>query len=117
MINSPRGFSTVWAVIKRFLHPATVEKISILGKDYLPTLLAVIPRENLPKRLGGTCECPGGCEWSDAGPWQEAEYTGRPLTSTTCTTKAESEVSIPGVAEKLGLQESRLERLAVPRIA
>jgi len=26
MINSPRGFSTVWAVIKRFLDPVTVEK-------------------------------------------------------------------------------------------
>src|SRR6202021_3557138 len=95
MINSPRGFSTVWAVSKRFLDPVTVEKIFIVGKDYQSTLLAQIPAENLPKRFGGLCECPGGCDMSDAGPWQEVEWT-RSLTSTTCTTKAESEVSIAG---------------------
>ena len=53
MINSPRGFSTVWAVIKRFLDSVTVEKVSILGKDYQSTLLSFIPAENLPKRFGG----------------------------------------------------------------
>lgn len=100
MINSPRGFSTVWAVIKRFLDPVTVEKISILGKDYQSTLLALIPVENLPKRFGGQCECPGGCELSDAGPWQEEQYT-RPLTQQTFTTKADSEVSISQV-ERVG---------------
>jgi|SRR5579862_4891022 len=111
MINSPRGFSTVWAVIKRFLDSNTVEKISILGKDYKDTLLAQIPAENLPKRFGGLCECPGGCELSDAGPWQEVEFT-RPLSSThTCTTKAESEVSISGI--KIGERLDRMESLAV----
>src|SRR5271155_1196672 len=92
MINSPRGFSTAWAVIKRFLDSNTVEKISILGKDYRPTLLAQIPAENLPKRFGGLCECPGGCELSDAGPWQENEFSRslNATTFTTNTTKAES---------------------------
>ena len=111
MINSPRGFSTVWAVIKRFLDPVTVEKIFIVGKDYQSTLLAQIPAENLPKRFGGLCECPGGCDMSDAGPWQEVEWT-RSLTSTTCTTKAESEVSIAGVSE----EGMGMERLAIPRV-
>ena len=112
MINSPRGFSTVWAVIKRFLDSVTVEKISILGKDYQAALLAMIPAENLPKRYGGSCECPGGCDLSDAGPWQDIEYT-RPLTSQTsqtCTTKAESEESI--VSEKPDVMGMR--RLALP---
>lgn len=112
MINSPRGFFTVWQVIKRFLDPVTVEKISILGKDYQPALLAVIPAENLPKRFGGTCECPEGCDLSDAGPWQEIEYT-TPSTPQTCTTKAESEESIirPEKSESVEMGE-----LAVPGV-
>jgi CRAL/TRIO domain len=113
MINSPRGFSTVWQIIKRFLHPITVEKISILGKDYQAILLSLIPAENLPKRFGGLCECPGGCELSDAGPWQEIEYT-RPLTSQTWTTKAESEESI--MQEKPRDDVMDVERLAGPQV-
>ena len=114
MINSPRGFSTVWQVIKRFLDPTTVEKISILKKDYLPVLLEMIPAENLPKRFGGLCECPGGCELSDAGPWQESEWT-RPLTSETCTTKADSEMSLTGVQDKI-VDDGGVERLRIPRV-
>jgi hypothetical protein len=110
MINSPRGFSTVWQVIKRFLDPVTVEKISILGKDYQPTLQAFIPAENLPKRFGGQCECPGGCDMSDAGPWQEDEWS-RPLTQQTFTTKADSEISISQV-ERFG--EAGLGGLSIP---
>jgi hypothetical protein len=95
MINSPFGFSAAWAMIKRFLDPNTVDKISILGKDYLPHLLALIPAENLPKRFGGECECPGGCDLSEAGPWQEIEFS-RSVTSPneTCTTMAQSEESV-----------------------
>jgi hypothetical protein len=110
MINSPRGFSTVWQVIKRFLDQGTVDKISILGKDYQPTLQALIPAENLPKRFGGQCECPGGCEMSDAGPWQEDEWS-RPLTQQTFTTKADSEISISQV-ERIG--EAGLGGLNIP---
>lgn len=112
MINSPRGFSTVWAVIKRFLDPATVEKISILNKDYLPALLEMIPAENLPKRFGGLCECQGGCELSDAGPWQESEWT-RPLTSQTCTTKADSEMSLV----ERSVDERGIEKLGISKLA
>ena len=100
MINSPRGFSTVWSVIKRFLDPVTVERIVIIGKDYHAALLAEIPAENLPKRYGGLCECVEGCNLSDAGPWHEMELS-RPLTSTTCTPRAECEVSIPGIRAKI----------------
>jgi len=112
MINSPRGFFTVWQVIKRFLDPITVEKISILGRDYQAALLALIPAENLPKRFGGLCECPGGCDLSDAGPWQEFEYT-RSLTPQTCTTKADSEESIAGLER---LESIGMEGLAIPRV-
>ena len=119
MINSPRGFSTAWAVIKRFLDASTNEKISILGKDYRPTLLAQIPAENLPKRFGGLCECPGECDLSDAGPWQENEFS-RSLTATTFTTnttKAESDVSMVSIAEKSREGEMQgMDGLAVPHV-
>ena len=59
-------------MIKRLLDQDTAEKISILGKKYQAALLAMIPAENLPKRFGGLCQCPGGCELSDAGPWNES---------------------------------------------
>ena len=54
----------------------TVNKIHVLGSGYEKELLAQIPKENLPKQFGGTCECAGGCELSDAGPWQEPEFQG-----------------------------------------
>jgi hypothetical protein len=127
MINSPRGFSTVWAVIKRFLDPVTVEKISILGKDYQSTLLSQIPKENLPKRFGGECQCPGGCELSDAGPWQEDLWTrvGTSLTEQSGSTRAESEVSLQRTGTGIGaggrgermVDGSGVERLDVPKVA
>jgi hypothetical protein len=74
MINAPWGFSTVWSIVKGWLDPVTVSKINILGSGYKSELLKQIPGENLPKKFGGECECQGGCENSDAGPWHEAEW-------------------------------------------
>ena len=74
VINAPWGFSTVWSFVKGFLDPVTVAKIHILGTGYEKELHAQIPKYNLPKRFGGTCECEGGCEFADPGPWQEKEY-------------------------------------------
>lgn len=75
IINAPYLFSTVWSLIKPWLDEATVRKIHILGKNYQPELLQYIPAENLPADLGGTCKCPGGCEMSDAGPWNVGTTT------------------------------------------
>lgn len=71
IINAPWAFSAVWSVVKPWLDPVTVAKINILGSSYKDELFKQIPRENLPQQLGGTCECPGGCSLSDAGPWNE----------------------------------------------
>ncbi|KTW27935.1 phosphatidylinositol/phosphatidylcholine transfer protein SEC14 [Pneumocystis jirovecii RU7] len=76
MINAPWGFSSAFRVIKLLLDPATVSKIYILGTNYKSTLLEQIPEENLPKTLGGTCECDGGCEFSDAGAWNDPQFIG-----------------------------------------
>lgn len=74
LINAPWGFSTVWGVVKGWLDPVTVQKIHVLGGNYQKELLAQVPAENLPKEFGGKCECEGGCELSDMGPWREAEW-------------------------------------------
>jgi hypothetical protein len=76
LINAPWGFSTVWSVIKRWLDPVTVEKISILGSSYQSALLEQIPAENLPSQFGGKCRCHGGCELSDDGPWKDPQWLG-----------------------------------------
>lgn len=75
LINAPWGFSGVWGAVKGWLDPVTVEKIHILGSGYQKELLAQVPAENLPKSIGGTCECEGGCAFSNAGPWQDAQWT------------------------------------------
>jgi len=69
IINAPWAFSAVWSIVKPWLDEVTVSKIDILGSTYQEKLLTQIPAENLPKDLGGTCTCPGGCSLSDAGPW------------------------------------------------
>ncbi|KFZ16625.1 hypothetical protein V501_02128 [Pseudogymnoascus sp. VKM F-4519 (FW-2642)] len=74
LINAPWGFSSVFGMIKSFLDPVTVEKIHVLGSGYQSQLLAQVPAENLPKQFGGSCDCEGGCGFSDAGPWKEAEF-------------------------------------------
>lgn len=78
VINAPWGFSAVWAFISRWLDPVTVAKIHILGSGYEAELAKQIPKENLPKQFGGTCECPGGCELSDQGPWQDPQWAKPP---------------------------------------
>jgi len=69
IINAPWAFSAVWSVVKPWLDEVTVAKIDILGVGYKDVLLKQIPEENLPKELGGTCVCSGGCSLSDAGSW------------------------------------------------
>lgn len=78
IINAPWGFSSVYSVVKGYLDPVTVSKIHVLGSGYQSELLKQVSKENLPKSLGGTCECPGGCEYSDAGPWQDSQWVKPP---------------------------------------
>ncbi|KAF7198051.1 Sec14 cytosolic factor [Pseudocercospora fuligena] len=74
LINTPWGFSSVFAVVKRFLDPVTVAKIHVLGSGYQKELLSQVPAENLPVEFGGKCNCPGGCQLSDDGPWKDPQY-------------------------------------------
>ncbi|KAL4884665.1 CRAL-TRIO domain-containing protein [Aspergillus karnatakaensis] len=78
LINAPWGFSTVFSVVKGFLDPVTVNKINVLGSGYASELQKQIPKENLPKEFGGECNCEQGCEYSDAGPWHDPEWSHPP---------------------------------------
>jgi len=91
IINAPWGFSGVFNMVKGFLDPVTVEKIHVLGGKYQTELLAQIPAENLPKLFGGSCECEGGCELSDAGPWKDLQYQGTATNPTPTTTAPPAE--------------------------
>lgn len=51
-----------------------MEKIHVLGSGYQKELLSQVPPENLPKMFGGSCDCEGGCGFSDAGPWTDPEW-------------------------------------------
>jgi len=104
LINAPWGFSSVFSVVKGFLDPVTVNKIHVLGSGYQKELLAQVPAENLPVEFGGTCNCEGGCELSDMGPWQEAEWA-RPPAWATATPRKEGEEAViqnedPGYEKK-----------------
>ena len=79
IINAPALFTAVWKIIKAFLDERTSSKIEILGSNYEKHLLEAIDAENLPSSLGGTCNCPGGCENSDIGPWNDGSVPGYPI--------------------------------------
>lgn len=78
IINAPMLFTTVWAVVKGFLDEVTVSKISILGSNYKKQLLETIDEASLPKMFGGSCDCPGGCDQADVGPWNDGTVEGYP---------------------------------------
>ncbi|KAE8449995.1 S14 cytosolic factor [Mollisiaceae sp. DMI_Dod_QoI] len=78
LINAPWGFSSVFGVVKGWLDPVTVEKIHVLGSGYQKELLSQVPAENLPQMFGGNCDCPGGCGFSDAGPWTDPKWAKPP---------------------------------------
>lgn len=54
----------------------------------------------MPSKFGGDCKCLGGCELSDAGPWQDPQWLGPQTESTKATTggevKSEATESIGG---------------------
>lgn len=79
IINASWAFSVIWSMIKPWLDEVTVDKVEIVGGGYKEVLLKQIPKENLPKGLGGECVCVGGCSMSDAGPWRREGGKGKIL--------------------------------------
>ncbi|KAJ3304717.1 cytosolic factor, phosphatidylinositol/phosphatidylcholine transfer protein [Kappamyces sp. JEL0829] len=78
IINAPWLFTAIWTVVRAMLDERTAAKISVLGSNYQKELLSLIHAENLPTYLGGTCQCRGGCEHSDTGPWNDGAVEAYP---------------------------------------
>ena len=78
VVNSGYVFSGIWRCISPLLPKETVAKISILGSSYQSEVMQLIDKENLPVFLGGDCECEGGCENADVGPWNDGSVDNFP---------------------------------------
>ena len=111
LVNAPWGFSSIFSIVKGFLDPVTVQKIHVLGSGYKTELLSQVPAENLPKLLGGSCECHGGCALSDLGPWKDPQWTKPPKweaknAAPSTTIKDEPSETIPTYAPQPGAPSS-----------
>jgi len=62
VVNAPWFFSLIWKLIKGFLHERTQNKIAIISGSGKKELMQTVEPENLPRSLGGRCECEGGCD-------------------------------------------------------
>eukprot|EP01099_Mayorella_cantabrigiensis_P007588 TRINITY_DN676_c0_g1_i4.p1 TRINITY_DN676_c0_g1~~TRINITY_DN676_c0_g1_i4.p1 ORF type:complete len:206 (-),score=46.84 TRINITY_DN676_c0_g1_i4:177-794(-) len=65
IVNTPSVFGKFWNFVKGSLDKKVIEKTRIYpeGEDFSQALFEKIPPENVPKFLGGQCECSteGGC--------------------------------------------------------
>ena len=73
VLNAGLLFRSFYTTVKIFLDAKTKAKIKVFGQNYQQGLLEKIDKENLPKFFGGSCECPGGCLFSNAGPWKKPD--------------------------------------------
>jgi len=55
-INVPMMFSLVWNIVKWWIDDKTKAKIGLYGSSYKKHLLVDIDADQLPERLGGTCQ-------------------------------------------------------------
>ena len=53
VINAPWVFQNIWKILKAFLHPNTIKKTCIVGKDYMDELLKEIDINMIPPQFGG----------------------------------------------------------------
>ena len=81
MLNSPIFFSAIWAIIKPFVDPVTVDKFKILGSDFEETLFEFIDPSVVPKELGGSNE---SFQWEFPGNLPKCEELGIPVGERQC---------------------------------
>jgi hypothetical protein len=71
-INTGLIFRGIWTTCKYLYNAQTRNRIKLLGFQYKTELLNRVRKENLPKFIGGLCNCdPYGCLFSNVGPWNE----------------------------------------------
>jgi len=71
IVNAPSIFPFFWSIVKGWLDEKTRNRFKILGANFKDELLEMIAPDQLPKFLGGDCECPQGCMFSNKGPWND----------------------------------------------
>lgn len=79
VVNAPWFFAKCWQAVSHLLMPRTAEKLRVLSpRESAAFLLSVVPAENLPSWLGGSCACEGGCVSAQGRPSaQQREYDAR----------------------------------------
>ena len=87
IINAPTTFTAMWSVIKPWLAPRTLDKITFLCANQTNQLLDLVSPENLPVALGGTCTC--SCSSTDA---TDATDSTKSTNSTTAGSRSDSDV-------------------------
>ena len=70
IINAPFYFQAVWSVVKTFLQPRTVNKVTLLGTKYMDELTQFVDIENIPEYMGGKCR---NTLLDDPGPWNDPQ--------------------------------------------
>ncbi len=85
LVNPPKSgvvswlFRPLFNVAMSWIDPITAKKIHLVdNKQEEERFKKCIDPANLPKELGGECECEGGCRFSDMGPWRDHEWTRPP---------------------------------------
>ena len=73
ILNAGFAFRSFYSAVKLFLDSKTRGKIKVFGVDYKAGLLDKIDADCLPSFWGGNCNCPGGCLFSNAGPWKKED--------------------------------------------
>ena len=73
VVNAGIAFRAFYSAIKFFIDSKTREKVKVYGENYREGLLDKVDADCLPSFFGGTCECPGGCLFSGAGPWKKED--------------------------------------------
>ena len=73
VINAGFLFRSFYTACKVLIDSKTRKKIKVYGEKYQLELQEKIDKENIPKFYGGECECPGGCLFSNEGPWKQSE--------------------------------------------
>lgn len=61
VVNAPAIVSIAWNVIAPILDKRTADKVHIMGGNYQKRLFDVVDPVNLPKFLGGSCDCINDC--------------------------------------------------------
>jgi len=91
IVNAPSIFGKFWNFVKGSFDKKVIEKTRIYpeGEDFYTALTEKIPPENIPKFLGGQCECKldGGCVpcFLPSLPYQVCEDSNfLPITFETC---------------------------------